>query len=89
MSTTPNLGAGEGDLPALVAAVEGVNFAPALIVIDTAAAAIGAADENGAGMTSLIAKAAKLGRRFNCFVLIVHHVGHDDGAKNVREDGAA
>jgi AAA domain len=81
VSTTPNLGAGEGDLPALIAAVEGVNFAPALIVIDTAAAAIGAADENGAGMASLIANAAKLAQRFDCFVLIVHHVGHDDGAK--------
>jgi hypothetical protein len=69
------------DLPSLIAAVEGVNFAPALIVIDTAAAAIGAADENGAGMASLIANAAKLAQRFDCFVLIVHHVGHDDGAK--------
>jgi hypothetical protein len=81
VSTTPNLGAGEGDLPALIAAVEGVNFAPALVVIDTAAAAIGAADENGAGMASLIANAARLAQRFDCFVLIVHHVGHDDGAK--------
>jgi AAA domain len=81
VSTTPNLGAGEGDLPALIAAVEGVNFVPALIVIDTAAAAIGAADENGAGMASLIANVAKLAQRFDCFVLIVHHVGHDDGAK--------
>jgi hypothetical protein len=81
VSTTPNLGAGEGDLRALIAAVEGVNFAPALVVIDTAAAAIGAADENGAGMASLIANAARLAQRFDCFVLIVHHVGHDDGAK--------
>ena len=81
VSTTPNLGAGEGDLPALIAAVEGVNFAPALVVIDTAAAAIGAADENGTGMASLIANAARLAQRFDCFVLIVHHVGHDDGAK--------
>jgi AAA domain-containing protein len=81
VSTTPNLGAGEGDLPSLIAAVEGVNFAPALVVIDTAAAAIGAADENGAGMASLIANTARLAQRFDCFVLIVHHVGHDDGAK--------
>src|ERR1700722_9622617 len=81
VSTTPNLGAGEGDLPALIAAVEGVNFGPALVVIDTAAAAIGAADENGTGMASLIANAARLAQRFDCFVLIVHHVGHDDGAK--------
>jgi hypothetical protein len=81
VETTPNLGTGEGDLAALIAAVEGAGLAPALIVIDTAAAAIGAADENNAGMASLIANAAKLAQRFGSFVLIVHHVGHDDTAK--------
>ena len=32
-------------------------------------------------MASLIANARKLAQHFDCFVLVVHHVGHDDGAK--------
>jgi AAA domain len=81
LSATPNLGAREGDLPALITAVKITGVHPALIVIDTAAAAIGGADENGAGMAALIDNARRLAQHFDCFVLVVHHVGHDDTAQ--------
>jgi hypothetical protein len=81
ISAAPNLGAGDGDLPALIAAVKSAGINPALIVIDTASKSIGAAEENGAGMASFAGNAEKLARHFDCFVLGVHHVGLGEDAQ--------
>jgi hypothetical protein len=60
VAAAPNLGTDKGDLPALVAAIEGADFKPGLIVFDTLAQTIGAGDENGAGMTAFVANAGEL-----------------------------
>jgi hypothetical protein len=78
VSAAPNLGTDPGDLPKLFATIEAAGIRPGLIVIDTLAKTLGAADENGSGMTAFIGNAGALAQRFNCFVLIVHHVGHND-----------
>jgi hypothetical protein len=75
ISAAPNLGADPGDLPALIAAIENAGVSPGLIVLDTLAQTLGAADENGVGMTAFVANARTLAQRFNALVLIVHHVG--------------
>jgi hypothetical protein len=78
VAAAPNLGTDKGDVPALVAAIEGADFKPGLIVLDTLAQTIGAGDENGAGMTAFVANAGALASRFNSLVLIVHHTGLGD-----------
>lgn len=78
ISTAPNLGADPGDLPALISAIETADVAPGLIIIDTAAQTLASADENGVGMTALIANAGDLAQHFACLVLFVHHVGLQD-----------
>ncbi len=78
----PNLGAAEGDLLALIAAVEGSGIKqPAVIVVDTTAKAIGAAEENGAGMAAFVLNADKLAQHFDCLVLGLHHVGLGEDAQ--------
>jgi RecA-family ATPase len=81
MSVSPNLGTADGDLPALIAAVETSGIKPALIVIDTAAKSVGAAEENGAGMAAFIGNAEKLAQHFDCLVIAVHHVGLGEDAQ--------
>lgn len=78
VSAAPNLGATPGDLGALIGSIEGAGAAPGLIVVDTLAATLGAADENGSGMTAFVANAGALASRFGCLVLIVHHTGLGD-----------
>ena len=78
ISAAPNLGADPGDLPALIAAIENAGVSPGLIVLDTLAQTLGAADENGVGMTAFVANARVLAQRFQALVLIVHHVGLGD-----------
>ena len=77
----PNLGAEEGDRRALIVAIEGAGVKPGLIVIDTVAKAVGAADENGQGMAALLGNAEALAQCFSCLVLCVHHVGHGEDAQ--------
>ncbi|WP_400769350.1 AAA family ATPase [Methylosinus sporium] len=74
----PNLGTEQGDLPALIAAIEVAGVAPGLIVVDTLAQTLGAGDENGGGMITFVANATALANHFRAFVLIVHHVGLGD-----------
>jgi RecA-family ATPase len=81
IEAAPNLGIGDGDLSALIAAVESAGIAPVLIVIDTASKSIGAAEENGAGMAAFVGNAEKLARHFDCLVLGVHHVGLGEDAQ--------
>jgi RecA-family ATPase len=78
----PNLGTEKGDLEALIASIEAAGVNPGLIVVDTVAKAIGAGDENGHGMATLLANAETLSQRFNCLVLCIHHVGHSEEAQS-------
>lgn len=78
ISAAPNLGTEQGDLAALIAAIEAEGVAPGLIVVDTLAQALGAGDENGGGMITFVANATALANHFRAFVLIVHHVGLGD-----------
>ena len=74
----PNLGTGQDDLKELIAAIEVYSPKPAFVVLDTAAASMGGADENGQGMAQLLINAIALSNHFACFILIVHHVGLSD-----------
>jgi hypothetical protein len=78
ISAAPNLGAELGDLPALTEAIERANVSPGLIVLDTLAQTLGGSDENGARMTAFLANAGRLAQKFDCLVLILHHVGLAD-----------
>jgi hypothetical protein len=79
--TAPNLGAMDGDLPALIAAIEAAGIRPGLVIIDTTAKVIGAAEENGPGMAAFVWNAGALSEHFGCFTLAVHHVGHSEEAQ--------
>jgi hypothetical protein len=81
ISSAPNLGSDEGDLPDLIRAVEAGRIRPGLIVIDTASKSIGSAEENGAGMAALVGNAERIARHFDCLVLGVHHVGLGEDAQ--------
>ena len=81
VAAAPNLGVGDGDLAALIAAVESASIKPGIIVIDTASKSIGAAEENSAGMAAFVLNAGKLAGHFDCLVLGVHHVGLGEDAQ--------
>jgi hypothetical protein len=81
ISAAPNLGTADGDLPALIAAVESSGIKPNLIVIDTAAKSVGSGEENGTGMAAFICNAEKLAQQFGCLVLAAHHVGLGEDAQ--------
>ena len=81
IDAAPNFGRLDGDADALVADIEAARVSPGLIVIDTIAQTLKGADENGEGMSALIANAQRLAQRFKSLVLLVHHVGHGDDAK--------
>jgi RecA-family ATPase len=61
-----------------MSAIEAAGLSPGVIVLDTLAQTLGSSDEDGAGMTAFLANAGKLAQRFDCLVLIVHHVGLGD-----------
>jgi hypothetical protein len=85
ISAAPNLGADPGDLPALIAAIDGAGVKPAAIFVDTVAKTIGAGDENGSGMTAFVGNATALAQHFDCLVIAVHHVGlGEDAQKRMR-----
>jgi hypothetical protein len=72
----PDLGSHSSpDYNQLIKTIRATCGEPGLIIIDTLAQCLGGADENGSGMTSFIRHAQNLARRFDCFVLAVHHVG--------------
>lgn len=77
ISAAPNLGTAAGDYERLVETIAAAGIAPGLVVIDTIAKAIGGADENGAGMAAFLVNAEKLAQHFRCFVLCIHHIGHE------------
>jgi AAA domain-containing protein len=72
----PDLGSQKSvDYDQLIKTIHATCGNPGLIVIDTLAQCLGGADENGSGVTSFIRNAQNLARRFDCFVLAIHHVG--------------
>ena len=81
ISAAPNLGTMGGDLPALIATIDSINARPGLIVLDTAAKAMGGADENNQGAAALLCNGEALSRHYECFVLLVHHTGWGDEAQ--------
>ena len=83
VGATPNLGTENGDLAKIIADIEAQDVRPGLIVLDTLSASIGGGDENGPGMTQLLANCQRLAQHFGAFVLIVCHVGHN-GEKRER-----
>lgn len=78
ISDAPNLGAAEGDLPDLIRSVEEAGIAPGVLFVDTLAQTLGGGDENGSGMVQYIANAQALSQRFDCLVVVIHHVGLGD-----------
>ena len=78
IGAAPNLGTDKGDLETLADDIECAGVAPGLIVLDTLAATLASADENGAGMVQFVANANALASRFRALVLVVHHVGLSD-----------
>lgn len=75
-----NLGTENGDAEALAQSIEAEHIKPGLIVVDTLSASLGAAEENGTGMTAFIGNCQRLSEQFEAFVLAVHHVGHGENA---------
>ncbi|MCX4800578.1 helicase RepA family protein [Streptomyces sp. NBC_01214] len=65
---------------ALAADVEATSSTPALLVIDTQSLAVRGVDENdNTGMNEVMQSLKALSKRLNCFILLVHHTGHENG----------
>jgi KaiC/GvpD/RAD55 family RecA-like ATPase len=82
----------DADIEALIAYIEeriSIDGTPNLIVVDTLARALGAADEkSGADINKLIVSLTAVIQQYKCAVLLVHHAGHSDAAKH-RARGAS
>ena len=82
----------DADIGALVAYIDdriSVDGAPALIVVDTLARALGSADEkSGADINKLIAALTGVIQQYKCSILLVHHTGHSEAAQH-RARGAS
>ena len=77
----PNLGANTEDRGELIRAIDSAGIKPGIVIIDTLAASIAGANENGDGMLMLVSNGLALAAHFDCVVLFVHHVGNSDDAK--------
>ena len=79
-------------LVALIAYIEegiSIDGTPSLLVVDTLARALGAADErSGADVNKLIAALTGVIQQYRCAILLVHHTGHSDAAQH-RARGAS
>jgi hypothetical protein len=80
------------DIAALIEYIEeriSIDGTPSLIVVDTLARALGAADErSGADVNKLIAALTGVIQQYRCAILLVHHTGHSDAAQH-RARGAS
>ncbi|HLH49879.1 MAG TPA: AAA family ATPase [Roseiarcus sp.] len=81
MPAAPNLGTDKGDLAKLFATIDAYEIKPAAIFIDTASKSLGSGDENGSGMQTLINNAVAISLKFQCCVILVHHVGVAEGTE--------
>jgi len=82
----------DADIAALIAYIEeriSIDGTPSLIIVDTLARALGAADErSGADVNKLIAALTGVIQQYRCAILLVHHTGHSDAAQH-RARGAS
>ncbi len=76
------------DADAMIAALGATCAAPAIIVVDTLARAMGAGDENTAkDMGQFVASVTALQRQTGAHVLVIHHSGKD-ASKGARGSGS-
>ena len=77
----PNLGTGEGDTAALIAAIEPVvaqlQIPLVAVFVDTLVRTLAGADENDVGMRNFTDNAENIANRFDCATIAVHHTGKD------------
>src|ERR1700730_11151713 len=78
VTVAPNLGTGNGDCKKLIADVEATGVQPGAISVDTTTQALAGADENGAGMDTLVINATAIAVHFQCLVVLVHHTPVSD-----------
>ena len=82
----------DADIAALIAYIEeriSIDGTPNLIVVDTLARALGAANEkSGADINKLIVSLTAVIQQYKCAVLLVHHTGHSEAAQH-RARGAS
>jgi hypothetical protein len=81
IGAAPNLGADTADRGELIKAIDSAAIKPGIVIIDTLAASIAGANENGDGMLMLVSNGLAIAAHFDCVVLFVHHVGNSEDAK--------
>jgi hypothetical protein len=72
-----NFGTSNEHAEALVADIAAQGVKPVFIVVDTLSASMNGGEENGPGMSMFLSNCQRLASHFGCFVLAVHHVGHN------------
>jgi AAA domain len=72
-----NFGTSNDHAQALVEDITAQGVKPVLIVVDTLSASLNGGEENGPGMSMFLSNCSRLSTHFGCFVLAVHHVGHN------------
>ena len=72
-----NFGTSNDHARALVEDITAQGVKPVLIVVDTLSASLNGGEENGPGMSMFLSNCNMLATHFGCFVLAVHHVGHN------------
>jgi RecA-family ATPase len=77
LTVSPDLGnAKSGDAQKLIRSIRATGRMPSIIVLDTLAQMLHGGDENGQGMQAFVRHAQTIASALGCFVLAVHHVGH-------------
>jgi len=70
------------DVKDLVADLEKARIAPGMVIFDTQSLAAPMVDENSnSEMTDFMSRVKQLSKRLGCFVLLLHHTGHGEGAR--------
>ena len=77
ISKPVNLGTSNEHAEALIEDIEAQGVKPVFIVVDTLSASMAGGDENNQGMSQFLANCLRIANYFSCFVLAVHHVGHN------------
>jgi hypothetical protein len=83
ISKPVNFGTGTEDAGTLIVDLEAQGIEPGCIVVDTLSASMAGGDENGPGMAMFLMNCQKVAQHFRCFVMPLHHVGHN-GEKRER-----
>ena len=78
ISKPVNFGTGTEDAGTLIVDLEAQGIEPGCIVVDTFGPRPWAGgDENGPGMAMFLMNCQKVAQHFRCFVMPLHHVGHN------------